>query len=115
MSEETGIQQLIQIQAIADAASQLAGVGVQPDAAVVKARDFWAARTVRASGSGQFLAGDPLNPLPPTLWGLPLVISPAMPHGGYLVGHSAPSLPSLTGWIRLLKSAENTATTSREI
>ena len=41
---------------------------------------------MKAVGSGVYLIGDPLSPLPPTLWGLSVSLSPSMPVGHFLVG-----------------------------
>jgi hypothetical protein len=74
------------IVAIAQAAEQLASVGVEANGAVANSSNFWNARQLKASGSGTYLVGSPLDPFPPQLWGIPIALSPAMPAGKYLVG-----------------------------
>lgn len=74
------------IDATAAAISQLAALGFYADGIVANPVDFWAARQLKASGSGVYLVGDPLNPLPSTLWGLSVSLSAAINQGHFLVG-----------------------------
>jgi HK97 family phage major capsid protein len=73
------------ITASAHAISQLAASGFTADFVVANATDWWGARQLKST-IGTFLIGDPLNPLPPTLWGLSVSLSPSMPAGKFLVG-----------------------------
>ena len=71
---------------VAAAASQLSVLGIVPDGCVCSSQDFWDAGQLKASGSGVYAFGDPMNPAPPSIWGLPLVLSSQIPKGKYLVG-----------------------------
>jgi HK97 family phage major capsid protein len=74
------------IDAIAKGAEQLAAAGVEATGAVCNASNIWNARQIKAAGSGNFLIGSPLDPFPPSLWNIPISLSPAMPAGKYLLG-----------------------------
>ena len=71
----------------AEALSQLSALGYVGDFIVTSLTDYWTARQLKST-IGTYLIGDPLNPLPPTLWGLTVSLSPAMPTGKFLVGVS---------------------------
>jgi HK97 family phage major capsid protein len=69
--------------------SKLFSFGYIPDGVVVNPTDWGNALTVKAGGG--YLLGPPAlitNPL--NLWGIPVVLSPAMASGSYLVGQFDP-------------------------
>ena len=74
------------IAGVGAAISQLAAVGVEPDAVVANPVDWWTARQLKATGSGNFLVGDPLSSLTPTLWGLNVALTPSITQGHFVVG-----------------------------
>jgi HK97 family phage major capsid protein len=72
--------------AIGSAIGQLAAIGVQPDGCVVNPQDWAAARMSKASTSGNYLLGDPMAEVRPSLWGLTVVLAASMPQGRFLCG-----------------------------
>ena len=74
------------IDATAAAIAQLAAVGFYVDGIVCHPNDWWATRVLKASGTGNYLIGSPLDPLAPTLWGLSVSLSLAINPGHFLVG-----------------------------
>ena len=66
--------------AIASAISQLEINGWQASAILMNPSDWLAVRTMRESvGSGQYLYGSPAQATAQTLWGIPVVVDPAVP------------------------------------
>ena len=74
------------IESVGASISQLAALGIQPDAVVVSPQDWWGARLAKTT-IGDFVLGSPLVGLQPTLWGLRVAIAVSMPQGSYLVGN----------------------------
>ena len=78
---------------LADAASegvaQMQEAGFMPDTVVLKPADWLAITTAIASGSGEYLSGPYLAPLPELLRGLKVVLSPAMTAGKVMVVDSS--------------------------
>lgn len=61
----------------------------QADGIVVHPTDFQSILTAKASGSGQYLAGGPFATVTTSLWGIPLIPTPAIAVGNALVGDFA--------------------------
>jgi HK97 family phage major capsid protein len=77
------------IDVVGEAIQQLGDSDFEADAVVLNARDWWAIRKLKTSGSGadgRYIVGDPLQDLTPTLWGLPVVPTNSMTQGQFLVG-----------------------------
>jgi HK97 family phage major capsid protein len=72
--------------ATANAISQLAAAGRQADFLVANPVDWWAARQLKAVGSGVYLIGDPMAATAPQVWGLAVSLSLSMPRGQFLIG-----------------------------
>lgn len=67
------------------------GFGHVPDGIVLNPGDWGKALTVKAVAGGEYLLGDPSEVEQPfSLWGIPLVLSPSMTSGRYLVGQFNP-------------------------
>ena len=75
------------VDSVGGSISQLAAIGVQPDAVICNPQDWWVARMSKASTSGNYLIGDPLQAQRPTIFGLTVALAPSMPVGRYLVGN----------------------------
>ena len=71
------------IDAVGGAISALAAVDREADSCVVSVSDWWHARQMKATGSGIYLLGSPLDGLEPSLWGLKTVPTPSMPSGTF--------------------------------
>src|SRR4029077_11061868 len=87
--------------------SQLAALGVQPDSVIVNPSDWWTARMSKASTSGNYLAGDPLLAVRPTIFGLNVALAPSMTLGRYLIGNFREA-------VVLFDRQQNTVEISRE-
>ena len=74
------------IESVGASISQLAALGIQPDACVISPQDWWSARLAKTT-VGDFVLGSPLVGLQPSLWGLRVAVSVSMPQGSYLVGN----------------------------
>jgi len=62
-----------------------------PDGIVLNPADWGKVATAKASAGGSYLFSDPSTmQRAPMLWGTPVVLSPAMTVGSYLVGQFAP-------------------------
>jgi hypothetical protein len=59
----------------------------EPDIIILNPNDFLSIRTSKASTSGEYLAGDPLNGPSDTLWGVPVIVTTTMEQGRALVGN----------------------------
>lgn len=75
------------VSGVASAISQLSAADVVPDSLVCNPINWWTMQTQKAVGSGIFLVGDPLSPLPPVLWGLRVALSNSINPGSFLVGN----------------------------
>ena len=78
---------------LADAASEAVATmqeaGFNPDTVVLKPADWLAITTATASGSGEYLSGAYLAPLPELLRGLKVVLSPTVTAGKVMVADSS--------------------------
>ena len=63
--------------------------GFKPDTVVLKPADWLAITTATASGSGEYLSGAYLAPLPELLRGLKVVLSPTVTAGKVMVADSS--------------------------
>jgi len=92
-----GILNTSGIQTVANAAGPLADLilsGItkifladgEADGVVLNPTDWQTVLTAKASGSGEYLAGGPFSTVASTIWGVPLLPSPAEPVGVGLVG-----------------------------
>jgi len=61
-------------------------LGVQADSIVLNPTDWWALRTLKASTSGVYIVGDPMDTVAPQLWGLSVSLSNQMASGHFLTG-----------------------------
>jgi hypothetical protein len=59
----------------------------EPDIIILHPNDFLSIRTSKASTSGDYLAGDPLNMAPDALWGYRTIVTTTMEEGRALVGN----------------------------
>lgn len=78
---------------LADAASEAVATmqeaGFMPDTVVLKPADWLAITTATASGSGEYLSGAYLSPLPELLRGMKVVLSPGVTAGKVMVADSS--------------------------
>lgn len=75
---------------VAAGIAALYGRGYVPDGVVLNPADYGKALTAKATGGG-YAAGFPAEvSAPPALWGIPVVLAPAMAAGSYLVGQFNP-------------------------
>jgi HK97 family phage major capsid protein len=95
------------IDGTAAAIAQLANADVEASAICCNSSDWWGARAQKAVSSGVYLAGDPLSAQTPVLWGLPVVPTPSMTQGQFLVG-------DFTGYSALFDRQAATLELSRE-
>jgi HK97 family phage major capsid protein len=91
----------------AAAISQLASMDVTASALICNASDWWQMRAQKAVSSGVYLSGDPLSAQTPVLWGIPVVPTPTMTQGTFLVG-------DFQGFTALFDRAAATLEISRE-
>lgn len=70
---------------IGDAAAYMADNGYAPDIVVVNPLDWRAIQARKATTDGHYLQGSPSQPIPPTLWGMRVVVSPAIHSGDVLL------------------------------
>jgi HK97 family phage major capsid protein len=77
------------VDSVGGSISQLAAIGVAADGVIANPQDWWSARMSKASTSGNYLIGDPLQAQRPTIFGLTVALAPSMPVGRYLVRNFA--------------------------
>lgn len=71
---------------IGEAVTTLKARGWAPTVVVMNPVDWFAIASERAAtGDGQYILGSPRDPSPPSLWGVPVVVTVAMPVGKALV------------------------------
>lgn len=71
---------------IGEAVTTLKARGWVPNVVVMNPVDWFAIASERAAtGDGQYILGSPRDPSPPSLWGVPVVVTVAMPVGKALV------------------------------
>lgn len=80
-------------QGLADAASEAVATlqenGFNPDTVVMRPADWLAITTAKATGSGEYLSGAYLAPLPELLRGMKVVLSPTVTAGKVMVADSS--------------------------
>ena len=67
------------------AATQVALSDLEPTAIVINPEDWETIRHLKTTAN-EYVLGQPADPIPPRLWGLPVVATNAMTKGTYLVG-----------------------------
>ncbi|WP_296235817.1 phage major capsid protein [uncultured Pseudomonas sp.] len=71
---------------IGEAITSLKARGWAPSAVIMNPADWFRIASERAeTGNGQYVLGSPRDPSPPSLWGVPVVVTVAMPDGQALV------------------------------
>lgn len=71
---------------IGEAITTLKASGWNPNVVVMSPADWFAIASERAeTGNGQYVLGSPRDPSPPSLWGIPVVVTLSMPDGQALV------------------------------
>lgn len=71
---------------IGEAITTLKARGWNPTVVVMSPADWFAIASERAeTGNGQYVLGSPRDPSPPSLWGVPVVVTLSMPDGQALV------------------------------
>ncbi|MBB4375617.1 phage major capsid protein [Bradyrhizobium sp. SBR1B] len=80
-----GMADLNSIDVIALGALQVANAYFEPDGAIINPGDWWGMRLLKDS-TGNYIVGSPSTDMPPVLWGLPLVATPAMTSRKFLIG-----------------------------
>ncbi len=64
---------------------------LEPDLVIMHPTDFLTIRLAKASGSGEYLASDPLSSQSNNIWGIPTKVTTKQPVGTALVGNMAAS------------------------
>lgn len=70
---------------VSECAASMQNAGWNPSAVIVNALDWHDARTSKASGSGEYLSGSFDTPALASMWGLPVVTTPAVERGTAVV------------------------------
>lgn len=71
---------------VGEAITTLKARGWMPNVVVMNPVDWFSIASERAStGNGQYVLGSPRDPSPPSLWGVPVVVTLSMPEGQALV------------------------------
>lgn len=70
---------------IGEAVSAMRSNGYSPDVIVMHPRDWHAIAITKTTQDEDYLLGKPTAPIPPSLWGLPVVQTPAIEQGTVLV------------------------------
>ena len=70
---------------VSECAASMQDAGWNPSAVIVNALDWHAARTSKAEGSGEYLSGSFDTPALASMWGLPVVTTPAVERGTAVV------------------------------
>jgi HK97 family phage major capsid protein len=83
---DAGSTNLSALDAMALGVAQLVGGGYEPSGFVVSPTDWYSDKLLLAkTTTGEYLLGEPGNMAEPRLWGLPVVVTPAMGAGNYMV------------------------------
>lgn len=70
---------------IGAAATGLASAGWNANLIVLNPADWFAVTSERADGDGQYVMGSPRDPAPPSLWNVPVALTPSLAAGTALV------------------------------
>lgn len=71
---------------VGEAVTSLKASGWNPNVVIMNPGDWFTIASERAeTGNGQYVLGSPRDPSPPSLWGVPVVVTVAMPAGKALV------------------------------
>jgi len=71
---------------VGEAVTSLKAGGWNPNVVIMNPGDWFTIASERAeTGNGQYVLGSPRDPSPPSLWGVPVVVTVAMPAGKALV------------------------------
>lgn len=70
---------------IGEAISAMRTNGYSPDLIVMHPRDWHRIQITKTETEADYKVGSPTNPLPPSLWGLPIVATPAVAEGEAMV------------------------------
>ncbi len=82
----SGSTNLAALDAIAAAVGQLVANGYEPSGIIVSPTDWFSSKLLLAKTTqGEYLLGDPAAMAEPRLWGLPVIVTPAMTAGNFIV------------------------------